>query len=210
MDTDVDLVIVGAGVMGACAAWRLAARGRNVHVLEQFDRGHAHGSSHGTARIFRLAYPEADYVALARATLPLWNELEDVSGVALRSRVGELDHGEPTDIHAIAANLAAVGLAHEVLSPADVAARWPGLRCDRGAVFHPDGGTVNATATVLAALDAATELGATVDEHQAVDHIETRGDDVIVHTADGRVTARNVVVTAGAWVGGAAADGGHA
>lgn len=201
MGPNVEVVVVGAGVMGACAAWRLAARGRDVHVLEQFEGGHSHGSSHGTARIFRLAYPEADYVGLAQAALPLWNELEEVSGVTLRSRVGELDHGDPADIHAIAANLGAVGLPHELLTPADVEARWPGLRCDRGAVFHPDGGTVHAAATVLAALDTASAMGATVHEHRAVDHIENRGDHAIVHSAEGSVTARHVVVTAGGWVG---------
>src|SRR5947207_2070525 len=33
--------------MGSAAAWRLAARGRSVTVVEQFARGHAHASSHG-------------------------------------------------------------------------------------------------------------------------------------------------------------------
>lgn len=34
------------------------------------------GSSHGDGRIFRLAYQEDDYVAIAKAALIGWRELE--------------------------------------------------------------------------------------------------------------------------------------
>lgn len=201
MATDVEVAIVGGGVMGACTAWRAALRGRDVAVFERFARGHAHGSSHGTARIFRLAYPDADYVAMATGGLALWDELEAASGVTLRNRVGALDHGEPAEIAAIAANLATAGIAHEELTPADVAARWPGLRCDRAAVFHPAGGTVDAGATVLAALDVAEQAGAVVREECGVDRLEVLGDHAVLHTPDGPVSAKVVVVAVGAWVG---------
>lgn len=201
MGTDVEVAVIGGGVMGACVAWRAALGGRDAHVFEQFDRGHVHGSSHGTARIFRLAYPDADYVAMARTALPLWDELEAASGVTVRSRTGELDHGDPAEIAAITANLADAGLDHEVLTPAEVAARWPGLTCDRTAVFHPQGGTVDATATVLAALDVATSRGATVHDRCPVEHLEVAGDAVVLHTESGKIRARRAVVAAGAWVG---------
>jgi len=42
-----DVVVVGAGVMGSATAWRLAARGHDVVLLEQFDLCHDRGSSHG-------------------------------------------------------------------------------------------------------------------------------------------------------------------
>jgi len=77
---DAHIVIVGGGVMGSAAAWALARRGVDVLVMEQFEPGHRHGSSHGTARIFRLAYAEPFYVGLARAALPLWRELETETG----------------------------------------------------------------------------------------------------------------------------------
>src|SRR5207248_8153579 len=59
------LPIFGAGVMGSATAWALAARGADVTLYEQFDDGHMRGSSHGRTRIFRLAYPEEYWVALA-------------------------------------------------------------------------------------------------------------------------------------------------
>ena len=61
-----DAIVVGAGVMGSASAWRLAVRGKSVLVIEQFARGNVNGSSHGGSRIFRYAYPDAEYVALAR------------------------------------------------------------------------------------------------------------------------------------------------
>ncbi|MFM7070084.1 MAG: FAD-dependent oxidoreductase [Actinomycetes bacterium] len=43
----VDAIVVGLGGMGAAAAWQLAASGRHVVALEQFEPGHTRGSSHG-------------------------------------------------------------------------------------------------------------------------------------------------------------------
>ena len=52
------VAVVGAGIMGAAAAWALAARGAEVTVHEQFALDHDRGSSHGRSRIVRLAYPD--------------------------------------------------------------------------------------------------------------------------------------------------------
>ena len=91
-----DVVVIGAGAMGSSTAWWLARRGRSVVLLEQFEQGHLRGSSHGGSRIFRLAYPDAEYVALAQAALPLWRELEADAEVPLLDTTGGLDHGDPT------------------------------------------------------------------------------------------------------------------
>src|SRR5437016_14363678 len=61
----VKAAVVGAGIMGAATAWQLARRGADVVVHEQFEEGHARGSSHGRSRIVRLAYPEVEWVRLA-------------------------------------------------------------------------------------------------------------------------------------------------
>ena len=70
------VAIVGAGVMGLATARALSRAGSEVVVYEQFERGHARGSSHGRSRIFRLAYPEAHWVRLAQEALAGWRELE--------------------------------------------------------------------------------------------------------------------------------------
>src|SRR2546427_6165228 len=69
-----DAIVVGAGVMGAAAAWRLTLAGRSVVLLEQFEVGHDRGSSHGAVRVFRFSYDEVQYVLMAMEALPLWRE----------------------------------------------------------------------------------------------------------------------------------------
>src|SRR5690348_2974205 len=106
-----DVVVVGAGVMGAATAWRLARRGRSVVLLEQFGPGHTNGSSHGGSRIFRYAYGDPFYVALAQRARPLWSELESEAGVTAIDVTGGVDHGDPEAVGAVFAALAAAGIA---------------------------------------------------------------------------------------------------
>ena len=52
------VVVIGAGIMSAAAAWALSARGHAVVVLEARRAGCRGGSSHGRSRVFRRAYRE--------------------------------------------------------------------------------------------------------------------------------------------------------
>ena len=69
--------------MGSATAYALAREGRDVLLVEQFKIGHDHGSSHGRSRIVRLAYPEVEFVELAREAFAGWRELEQESGRTL-------------------------------------------------------------------------------------------------------------------------------
>jgi sarcosine oxidase len=72
----VKVAVVGAGVMGCATAWALSERGAEVTVHEQFELDHDRGSSHGRTRIFRVAYPEVEWVRFARAAYAGWQELD--------------------------------------------------------------------------------------------------------------------------------------
>src|ERR1700740_284093 len=76
----VDVVIIGAGLAGSATAWALARRGRSAVVLEAFPPGPRRGSSHGSARIFRRAYPDPLYVQLTGEAQRLWRQLADEAG----------------------------------------------------------------------------------------------------------------------------------
>src|SRR5580700_5725533 len=100
----VDVVIIGAGLAGSAAAWALARRGRSVAVLEAFQPGHRRGSSHGSARIFRRAYPDPLYVRLTGQAQRLWRQLVDEAGEEVVLTTGGLDFGpalEPVKMHRI-------------------------------------------------------------------------------------------------------------
>src|SRR5579875_1879560 len=87
----VDAVVLGAGLMGAAAAWSLARAGREVVLVDQFGAGHPYGSSHGSARIVRRAYSDPDYSRWAGQALELWTEVERGSGRRLIQWYGGLD-----------------------------------------------------------------------------------------------------------------------
>ena len=71
-----EVAVVGAGLLGLATARALAARGRDVAVVEQATVGHPGGGSHGSCRIFRLGYPDPGYVTMAASSRRLWHDLE--------------------------------------------------------------------------------------------------------------------------------------
>ena len=102
-----DLIVVGAGLAGSAAAWAASNRGLSVMLLEAFGPGHRRGSSHGSARIFRRAYPDPLYVRLAGLAGERWRQLEAEAGESLLYLTGGLDFGalrNPEQLHAVLAS----------------------------------------------------------------------------------------------------------
>ena len=135
--------------MGSATAWQLVRHGADVVLLEQFGPGHTRGSSHGSSRIVRLSYADPFYVDLAAAAYQRWTELEADAGEQLLTWTGVVDHGEPAPVQALA-ELLSQRTRHGVLEPAAAMERWPGLRFESPALFHPRGGRVHADRTVAA------------------------------------------------------------
>ena len=185
---DTEVVVVGAGVMGLAAARELSRAGRDVVVCEQFELGHARGSSHGGSRIIRLSYPDPRWVRLAQESYPLWRELEAECGRALLDLYGTLDLG---DWEPNRAALTACGIASEVLEASEIERRFP-IQAEPGSrgLFQADGGILRADAAVAALAE-----GVEVREGHRVDVIEEDGNSV----SAGGLRARVAVVTAGAW-----------
>jgi sarcosine oxidase len=191
------VVIVGAGLSGAAAAWSLSRRGVPVLVLEQFAVGHHHGSSHGSARIVRRGYGDALYVSLTGRSFELWRELETATGTSLLRILGGLDFGERRNVPKVARLLAEAGVAHEVLPADEASARWPGMVFSGDVVFHPQAGTLDAEGAVAAFLADAARHGADVRHETPVAEVD--GGRVLL--ADGAaIAARCVVVAAGGWL----------
>lgn len=206
MTDRVDVVVVGAGGMGAATAWQLAKRGRSVVLIEQFEHLHRWGSSHGQTRIFRFAYRDPRYTELAQLSLPLWRELESDSGAMLLEQNGQLDHGSPGAVEEVVASLRAHHFAVEVLTPDAAHERWPSMNFDTTVAFSPDGGRVFADRTVDAAVSSARRFGAEFHERTPVEQIEVHGDGARVHAGGHSWDARCVVVAAGAWLPGLVGD----
>lgn len=201
-----EYVIIGAGAMGSAAAYHLARDGRRVLLLEQFAVGHTRGSSHGESRIFRFAYPNADYAQLAMQCKPLWRQLEAESGERLLIETGGLDLADDPEgfnaVDEVARTLERLGAAYALLDAEQVRARFPMFSMSREgrAVYSPDAGILLADRCVRAFVRLAQAQGAVVHEHEAVRAIHPEDAHVWVETAQQRYRARAVIITAGAWV----------
>ena len=194
---DAEVVVVGAGVMGLATARALARAGRDVVLVEQFRVGHARGSSHGASRIFRLSYPDPQWVRLAQQALPLWRELEAEVGVTLLEQHGSLDLGDwRPNRDALAAN----GIASEVLDAAGIERRFP-LRVagDERGLWEPNGGILRADLAQGALWASGIAAGARLLEETRVTALEHDGASVLVRADGLELRAACVVVTAGAW-----------
>jgi sarcosine oxidase len=196
-----DAVVVGAGLAGAAAAWVLASRGRDVVVLEAFEPGHRRGSSHGSARIFRRAYPDPLYVRLTGEAGERWRRLQDEAGEELLRVTGGVNYGpsrEPEKMHEL---LTAHGVAAELLRPEAAAQRWPGFAFgDHPVLFHGEAGAIDADRAMAAMIRLAAARGADVRYRAPVLRAERDGDAAIVHTAGEPIGATVVVVAAGPWL----------
>lgn len=198
MARDVDIVVVGAGVAGLATARALAQSGRGVVLLEQYGLGHDRGSSHGTSRIFRLAYADERFVRLAQSSLEGWRELEAECGQELIVQTGGLDIG-PYVID-IARGLSSCGVRFELISGSEAALRWAiSFEPEEHVLFQPDGGITRADLALQALAAGACESGTEILDDQRVDAIEAGPRGVRVHAGSRTFTARAVVVTAGSW-----------
>jgi sarcosine oxidase len=197
-----DVVVIGAGVMGSAAAVALAARGADTVLLERFTVGHSRGSSHGPTRIFRISYPQPDYARLSLRALDAWRVLEEAAGERLLVTTGGLDVGPVAED--CARSLTECGVAHDWLSPGDVAQRFPSIALDPGGgrvLFQPAAGVCLADRTVTAQVRVAGLRGVDVREETEVLRLGTDEDGVEVGTDRGVVRAKVAVVTAGVWAG---------
>ncbi len=201
-----DIAVIGLGAMGSAAIFQLARRGKRVVGIDQFERGHARGSSHGESRAIRLGYFEhPSYVPLARAAYEGWYELERLTGETVLTKTGVLEMGKPGSVIVDGSREASEmhGLAHEVLDAAEVARRYPQFTMppDYSAVWQPDGGFVRPELANRLHLELAERAGATLLENRKVLAIEPGANSVRIVLEGGAIEAGSAIMAAGAWIG---------
>jgi sarcosine oxidase len=186
--------VVGAGLSGLAAAWSLSRRGWTVDVLEAADGvGHELAGSKGDARIFRLGYPELQYVGMAAAAGALWRELEEESGRRLLHVTGQLSFGDAAMLEALADALADHQGAVQPLTRREAEARFPGVVLPGPALFEPQSGVL-AAAECLQALVETGRFKVRCGGGTLVTRLDDEGGGVTVHHADGRAIRTDVVV----------------
>jgi len=165
--TDIDVLVVGAGVVGLAVARTLALAGRSVVVVEAHDRIGAETSSRNSEVIHSgIYYPAGSLKArLCVEGRQALYEFCDEHGVAYR-RCGKLivahDVAELAAIEALARKGAANGVNDlRMLSADDVRALEPDVACV-GALLAPSTGIVDSHGYMLALLGEAEDHGASL------------------------------------------------
>lgn len=218
--TQVQVVVVGGGVMGAATAWSLARRGTDVLLLERFEPGHHEGASHGATRNFNTAYSSDHYLDLVLRARELWAELAEQAATPVLDPVGLVNHGGglagTARWQAVRDALLARGEHAEWLTADAAHERWPALRFraapvgdGRDVLWVPSGARVRAADALAAMHDGVTRHGGTVrfsSRARAVEPLPEGG--VRVVTDEEEVTCAVVVLTVGAWTAGLVASSG--
>ena len=202
MTVRADLIIVGAGLAGAAAAYAAANRGLGVVVLEAFGPAHRNGSSHGSARIFRRAYPDPLYVRLTGQSEQRWRALEAEAGEDLLTLTGAVDFGRargPEQLHNV---LTECGVPADLLPEQAAAERWPFIdfRGVGRVMYHADAGVLDPDRAIAAMLRLATARGADVRFDTPVETLAAAPGGAVATTAGETFEAPVAVVAAGAWI----------
>ena len=199
-----EVAVVGMGAIGSATAYHLARRGAKVVAFEQYELGHVRGASHDTSRIVRTSYGSTAYVRLAQSAYRDWADLERESGERLLTITGgviliPIDGPYSATDFTVALN--ECGVEHELLSPAEVQARWPQFRVPENVetVYTADTGIAHASRTVATLQMRARTHGAEIRDRTAVLSLTPDAEGVVVHTANGDIRAGKVVVAADAW-----------
>jgi glycine/D-amino acid oxidase-like deaminating enzyme len=213
-----DVVVIGAGVVGAASALAATRAGLRVQVV---DRGPVAGGTTGAGEGNLLVSdkepgPELD---LALLSLRLWRDVDDhVRGVTgggfeLELKGGLVvaaDAGVLPTLAGLAARQREAGVTAVALAPDDLHDHEPHLARDlAGGMLYPQDAQVQPMLAAARMLQAARRAGAEVRAGVEVTGLLRDGDRVVgVRTAQGDVPAGAVVNAAGTWGGEIAAMAG--
>jgi len=217
-----DVVIVGAGVIGAATAYHLSRLGAgDVLVLDRATVGS--GMSCRSSALVRMHYtfgPEVELAVRSDAMFEAWPDLTGRPGCVRRTGfVRIVSPGEEAALRANVAMQRALGARAEVIDAAGLKEVAPGLRADdvACAAWEPNGGYGDGAVVAGDLLAAARARGVRYRPHTTVASLLTGGGRVVGvelagsgpgggGTADARasgtgdrVWAGTVVLAAGVW-----------
>jgi glycine/D-amino acid oxidase-like deaminating enzyme len=199
-------VVIGGGVHGLSAAWRLAERGADVVVLEK-DRIGA-GASGIAGGIVRNYYRSPAVSELIRRSVEMFEADPDAYGFRQVGYLAAVPEAQVEDLVAIRRHHAAVGYDSELVVGAEqcreyLGWNWPDWEAEVEAVLHERrGGWADAMQTVRQLAARARGAGARIVEGVEATGFELGPDGVeAVQTSEGRLGCEVAVAAPGPWAG---------
>jgi glycine oxidase len=207
----VNVIVIGAGVVGCAVGYELAARGASVRILDMRDVGE--GATQASAGVL-CPYIEGHAAALLQlGTRSLGMYDQFIARVSHHSqqrieyrRTGTLEVAltdeDAARLKGEAARHVSAGIAHQYLDPRDALALEPALSEDiAGALLVPVHGYVGVRALTGALAAGAVACGARLERASTVQHVAQTGSRVQVSIDFAQQEADAVVVAAGSWSG---------
>ena len=207
-----EVVIVGAGIIGCAVAYELARRGASVRVIDARPvGGGATQASAGVLAPYIEAREGTPLLDLGVRSLSLYDDFvasaSEESGTAIEyCRSGTLDVAfDEKDLRALNQTAAFLERRHvpaELLGAAAARSEEPHIGPGAlGALLVEAHGFVVASEFTRALATAAVRKGARLLELSPVRRIATREKEAIVHTSTSALTCDAVVLAAGSWTG---------
>jgi sarcosine oxidase len=208
MRSKMHVVVVGAGAFGGWTALYLLRRGARVTLLDAWGAGNSRSSSGGETRIIRCTYgPNQPYSRMAARAIELWKENEHRWNHRLFHQAGVLWLVTGSDDQferGSQAVLSGLGVAHEELTPKDIAKRWPQFNLEdvRWAIYEPRGGFLMARLACQAVLQSFLAEGGEYRQAAVLPNDLERGNINCVSLFDGsKLLADQYVFACGPWLG---------
>ncbi|MEJ0106029.1 MAG: N-methyl-L-tryptophan oxidase [Bacteroidota bacterium] len=205
MNTDYDIIIIGIGAMGSATACHLAQRNKKILGIDRFAPPHKMGSSHGQTRIIREAYFEdPQYVPIIQHSYRNWGKLEKEYGEQLYLQTGGLMMGLPGCEIVKGAKLSADlhQLPYEILNAKEIREKFPAFHPtdDTIAIWEPRAGILFPEKCIEAYIKTAKKNNADFLFNEPAITWEATNEGVCVTTSNGKYYAKQLLLTAGAWL----------
>ncbi len=148
-----DVVVIGAGVFGVWAAYKLHRAGKRVAVVDAVGPAHSRASSGGESRVTRCGYGEKEiYSEWAWRSLSDWRALSDRTGLPIFHPMGVLwVHAPPNElVQSSARVLSRLNIPFNLLASQELKRRYPVMRVgsDEAGFLEPAGGALMARRAV--------------------------------------------------------------
>jgi sarcosine oxidase len=201
-----DVIVTGAGSMGAAACYYLAKQGGKTLGLDQFQVPHDQGAHAGQSRIIRKAYFEhPDYVPLLNRAYENWTELEKATGEKLYHKTGLVYFGGKNHpvIKGVRLSAEKYAVPLQYIPAQEREKRFPQFNIpdQMETIFEPDAGFLPPEKSIALYIQQAEKLGAIIRTNEKALDWKKDGEGIKVTTAKDVYRGGRLIITAGPWAG---------